>query len=282
MTGIEKILMIIELALWTAYVKGEQEVSVLLTATVESGKTMLIMKFSLNSGIVVLTDATAYGIMHDYKQQIIARKIRHIVIPDMIKPMSRGKDTVHSLVAFLNSLVEEGVLRVSTYAESMGAPNTSSAELNIHAVPVKCGLITTLAKSYLLDGRHHWAKMGFMSRMLPVSYSYNPATKMEIHKSIAERKYISDTPIKLGFPTDDVEIKLELPEANQLMNLTNNLTSVQNRTNSEKIYGFRLQKQLQRLAMAAALREGRAIVEQKDVDLLHDLSTYMNLDYYPM
>ena len=281
MTGIEKILMIIELAFWTAYVKGEQAVSVLLTATVESGKTMLIMKFSSNSGIVVLTDATAYGIMRDYGKLIKAKNIRHIVIPDMVKPMSRGKDTVHTLVAFLNSLVEEGVNRVSTYAETMGAP-VSSTQLNIHEVPIQCGLIATLAKAYLLDGRHHWAKMGFMSRMLPVSYSYNPATKMDIHKSIAERKYISDTPIKLGLPTDDVEIKLELPEANQLMNLTNNLVSVQNRTNPEIIYGFRLQKQLQRLAMAAALRERRDMVQQTDVDLLNELSTYMNLEYYPI
>jgi DNA replication initiation complex subunit (GINS family) len=47
----------------------------------------------------------------------------------------------------------------------------------------------------------------------------------------------------------------------------------------EKIYGFRLQKQIQRLAMASALKNGRERVTPEDVELIQELSNYINLNY---
>ena len=50
MIHIEKIIHILELALFSAYIKGEQPVSVLVTAPVEAGKTELVLKFAKNEG----------------------------------------------------------------------------------------------------------------------------------------------------------------------------------------------------------------------------------------
>ena len=275
-----KMLNLLELVVWSGHVAGEQPVSALVTAPPEAGKTEIIMKFAGNKGCVALTDVTAYGIMRDYGQLIINKEVRHIIIPDMVKPMSRGKDTVHTLIAFLNSLIEEGVLRVSTYAEKIGAP---SPGINTQAqpIPVQCGLIATLAKDILEDGRHHWSRMGFMSRLLPISYDYGITTKMEIQQSIARRDYQGDTPINLNLPKIDVAVKLDLPQGNELMALTNTLISV-GKNSAGRVYGFRLQKHLQRLAMASAIKDGRDIVLQKDVDLVKDLSSVINLEYYPI
>ena len=108
MIKLERIQKLIELALYSAYVEGEKPVSLLITAPVEAGKTELLLQFARNKGVLVITDATAYGIMRDYGQDIVNHKIRHLVLPDLIKPMSRSKDTVHSLITFFNSLLEEG------------------------------------------------------------------------------------------------------------------------------------------------------------------------------
>jgi hypothetical protein len=280
MIGVDNIISLLELVVLTGYIKGEQPVSVLVTAPVEAGKTELVDKFGQNKDCVILTDATAYGIMRDYGQAILDGKIKFLIIPDLIKPMSRGKDTVHSLIAFFNALVEEGVLRISTYAEKVGVPSFG-AEIDL-PIPVKCGLIATMAKGVLLDGRHHWARMGFMSRMLPISYDYTVNTQIEIHRSIARREYIDDTLINLELPTEDVEVKLELPQSNDLVVLTASLVSVFSKNSPEKIYGFRLQKHLQRLAMASALKEGRDTVVQADVDYIRSLSGCINLEYYPI
>jgi hypothetical protein len=43
-----------------------------------------------------------------------------------------------------------------------------------------------------------------------------------------------------------------------------------------------LHKHLQRLAMANALKEKRDKVQDRDAELLRELSVCLNLDYYPL
>lgn len=280
MIGVDNILNLLELVIFSGHVKGEQPVSVLLTASVEAGKTELVLKFVQNDGCVALTDATAFGIMRDYGEAIKNGGIRHIIIPDLIKPMSRGKDTVHTLIAFLNSLIEEGVYRVSTYAEKIGAPLQGT--VGVQPIPVNCGLITTLARGILLDGRRYWSQMGFMSRLLPISYDYGANTQLQIQKSIASRQYLSEQPIRLKLPTVDMEVKLQQPEANDLAMLSQGLTAIVTKNSPERVYGFRLQKHLQRLTMASALKNGRDFVTKNDVDYINSLAGCINLEYYPL
>ena len=281
MIGINTILGLLELVVLTGYIRGKQPVSGLVTAPPEAGKTSMVMKFAPNAGLVVLTDCTAYGIMRDYGESITQGRVKHLVIPDLIKPMSRGRDTVHSLVAFLNALIEEGIGSISTYAERVGVQNQENAAQN--RLPIRCGLITTMAQGILLDGRHHWARMGFMSRMLPISYTYNASTQLDIHRSIANREYLSDTPIQLDLPPENVEIRLQSPQTDELITLASGLSSIIASTNNpERVYGFRLQRHLQRLTMASALKHGRDIVNQEDVDYLRSLSGCINLEYYPL
>ena len=186
MIKVKHIRLIIELAIWSAYIKGEQPVSVLLAAPVEAGKTEILLLFSESQGVAVLTDATAYGIIRDYGKLIADKTVRHIIFPDLIKALSRGKETVHGFIALLNSLVEEGVLRVSTYASTV-APPEYSANTIVPPKPVKCGIIAALPRKVLEDGRHQWSRMGFMSRMIPVSYRYAVDTQLRIHRSISKR-----------------------------------------------------------------------------------------------
>jgi len=281
MFGTNNIINLLKLVVLSGHIQGEQPVSALLTAPPEAGKTDLVTKFAQVTGIVVLTDCTAYGIMHDYGDAIKSKQVRHLIIPDLVKPMSRGQDTVHSLIAFFNALIEEGVVSISTYAEHIGVQNQGNrAEIQ---VPVRCGLIATLANGVLLDGRHHWSRMGFMSRLLPISYTYNASTQLEIHRSIANRAYRADEPINLNLPPQDVEVNLPQQVATDLTALSAGLASIITSANSpERVYGFRLQKHIQRLAMASAIQNGRDIVIPEDVDYLRSLSSCINLEYCPI
>ena len=45
------------------------------------------------------------------------------------------------------------------------------------------------------------------------------------------------------------------------------------------LHGFRMQKHLQRLAMASALKAGRDTVNKEDFVNIYDISKYGNLDY---
>lgn len=117
---------------------------------------------------------------------------------------------------------------------------------------------------------------------MPISYDYAVNTQLQIHKSIANRHYLQDTPIKLNLPTGDSEVKLQQPEADDLAMLSQGLTAIASKNNPEKVYGFRLQKHIQRLAMASALRDKRDTVNQSDVDYIRSLSSCINLEYYPL
>ena len=124
--------------------------------------------------------------------------------------------------------------------------------------------------------------MGFMSRMLPVSYDYGVNAQIDIHHSIARREYLGTGTIRLDLPKEDLEVSLELAEAEELVNLTALLKGLNAKNSPESVYGFRLQKQLQRLAMANAIRDKRDIVTQSDVDYIRSLASCINLEYYPI
>jgi len=69
-------------------------------------------------------------------------------------------------------------------------------------------LITAVTDEALRDARHGWAKMGFLSRFVVFSYSYNISTVMEILNSYSEhglslkntRNKLAEKPIFKSFP----------------------------------------------------------------------------------
>jgi len=263
---------ILKIALLTPYIKGERPVSLLVVARVESGKTEMIKKMELGAemGIGFMTDLTAWGLQTKYLDDIASGKIRTIVVPDLITPLSRSSDTVETLISFLNALIEEGVCEIQTFAKSIQLK-----------VPARCNVITSIAKDYLSDRRHRWTKSGFMSRVIPVTYAYKASTVFQIAQSIARREYRSESSFSsLALPREETEIELPLPIASQLAELAPRI--VDSGRKAEELYGFRLQKQLQTMCMANAMLNGRDIVTQEDFDTIVELGDFMNFNYNPI
>ena len=77
----------VKAVLYSAYVKGEKSLSLLIVAKPESAKTAVLKKYRENKGIVYLTDCTAYGLTRDILPKTSSGEIKHILIADLITPL---------------------------------------------------------------------------------------------------------------------------------------------------------------------------------------------------
>jgi hypothetical protein len=264
---LENLADMITLTLYTAYIRNILKPnSLLIIARPESGKTEMMKKFIVNKNIAYLTDATAYGIEHDYLPKIEEGKVRHIMIPDLLKPLSRKESTVKTFITYLNGLIEEGIASTSTYASS-----------RLSEKHVKCGIVTAITSDDLNDQRHHWGRVGFLSRIVPFSYSYSMESVKKVFEFILGLDYLEQYDIELKrIPKKEKAIRLPKRYAQAILPSTATIAKAQD------TYGFRLQKQFQALLQASALEKGRPCVNSRDVERVVHLMNWVNFDEKPI
>jgi hypothetical protein len=261
---LEPLAEMISLTLYTAYLTNvEKPNSLLIIARPESGKTELMKKFVTNKNIAYLSDATAFGIERGYLPKIESGEIRHIMIPDLLKPLSRKESTVKTFITTMNALIEEGLASTSTYA--------SRRTSNSH---VKCGIITAITGEELRDHRHNWSRVGFLSRIVPFSYSYGIQSVKKVFDYILGLDYLKEYEIELRIPKQDRAIKLPRRFAQAILPTVTTIAQAQN------AYGFRLQKQFQ--AILQASEKGRNAVNSCDVERVLHLMNFVNFDENPI
>lgn len=259
--GVNDVVLLIELALYSGYISNERPVSLLIIANPESGKTEMLLAFKNIRGVKAPTDITAYKILEQYGDDMAEGKIKHLIIPDLITPVSKKQETAVQFVGFLNALIEEGILEYQSFLITRSYPNQ----------PARVGLLTSITPEYLKDTRHRLIRAGFMSRMLPVCYSYSESTLGRIRQYIANRSYHQDSGIEVNLPDDEKVIELPLPMTERIVERASILGQ------ATQTYGFRYQKQLQALAMANALKNNRDTVNQEDIDTVLRLSYLMDM-----
>jgi hypothetical protein len=253
---------IIEATLISPYIKGEKPISLLIVAKAESGKTSAMKMYRENKGIMWMTDCTAYGITRDILPKIVSGEVKTLVIPDLLTPLSKSHKTRQSFVAFLNNLIEEGVAKITTYA-------------TIWDREVKANVITAVTDEALRDGRHEWAKMGFLSRFIVFSYSYNMSTIIEILNHYSEHG-LRMGKVELQLPTEEVEI--ELPKE-----IADKLNPIAMKVGEQfKLYGIRAKINFRSLLKALAFRNKRNVVTEAEFQEFLELTDYMNFDFNPI
>jgi hypothetical protein len=266
--GLDALVDMLTLTILTAYVDNVPKPnSLLIIAKPESGKTEIMKKFAINRNIAYLSDVTAFGIQRDYADQIQRGEVRHLMIPDLLKPLARKASTVNTLVTFLNSLLEEGILATSTFATSK----------LVYDKPVRCGLVAAIASEVFSDRRHRWEKLGFLSRMIPFSYSYDTPTVNKIFRHIVGLEYLNEKDIQLNLPKENRPIRLPARLAHSILPSTTAIAK-----DVQGAYGFRLQKQFQALLQASALDHKRKIVNKQDVQRILGLMDWVNLKQSPI
>lgn len=258
----------IKMTLFSGYIKNEKPVNLLLIAKPESGKTELLQGFQQNEGIEYFTDVTAHGLQQSIIPKIQAgKKVTHIIIPDLLNPLSKQKATVDSLIMFLNALTEEGIENIETYAAKIKS---------LKGMKVQCGIIGCITKDGFEKFKKKWKSIGFLSRMLPVSYSFSVNNVEEIFNNVIQEEFKQNQPMVCIFPKEEVEIQSSV-ELNQRLKFIASFLG-----NISDAYGFRAQKQLQTLLKASALMNDRTETNEEDVQNVIKVANYMNFNYNPI
>lgn len=253
----------ISLAIYSGYIKGEKPLSLIIVAKPESGKTESLMKFSKNKKIMILSDATAFGLRRDVVPAVRSGNLNHILIPDLLKPLNRGRDAVNDFVTLLNSLTEEGVGNIATYNELI----EGNKEL------VTCGLLTSITNDAMNDKRRNWAKLGFLSRSIIISYAYSKESVEKILGYLQEQTYTKENnSIILNLPNEKVDIMLGYERAKYISD------KIVIPAKKEGLYGFRATKQGNVMLKAHALMDNRNIVNDDDVKQIEKIIYWINFE----
>jgi len=254
---------IVRAVLFSAYVRGEKPLSLLIVAKPESAKTAILKKYRENKGVVYLTDCTAYGLTHNILPKVVSGEVKHIMIADLITPLSKSTKTRQAFVAFLNNLIEEGVAKITTYA-------------TVWEKEVNCGLIAAITDEALKDGRRDWAKMGFLSRMLLFTYSYPISLVTRIFESLIGDKSTVIEPVPLNFPNGSVDIDIPREIAEKLIPISVKIGE------SMRLHGFRFFLNARALLKALALMKGKRMVSDEEFNEFLELSRFLNWDFNPI
>jgi hypothetical protein len=256
---VEPLKKIIECALISPYIKNEKPLSLLIVAKAESGKTSTMKLYRQNKGIVYVTDCTAYGLQRDILPKMVSGEVKTLMIPDLLTPLSKSFKTRQTFIAFLNNLIEEGIVKITTYAM-------------IWDKDVSCNVITAVTDEALEDGRHEWAKLGFLSRFIVFSYSYNISTITEILNRYSEHGLNIDN-VKLQLPKKEIDIELSKEIADKLDSYAMKIGE------QFKLYGIRAKINFRSLLKALAYRNGKKTVSDVEFKEFLELADYMNLDF---
>ena len=260
--NVEPLRKVVECALISPYIKGEKTLSLLIVAKAESGKTSVMKLYSQNKGVAYVSDCTAYGLTRDILPKMVSGEVRTLVIPDLITPLSKSTKTRQSFVAFLNNLIEEGVGKITTYA-------------NIWDKEVRANLITAVTDEALRDGRHEWAKMGFLSRFIVFSYAYSTSTVVRILKSYSEHGL---GPGEADFRPPEKEVDIYLPRK-----IADKLDPFATKVGEQfNLYGIRAKINFRCLLKCLAYRNKRRIVTEREFREFLELVDFMNFGFKQM
>lgn len=143
---------------------------------------------------------------------------------------------------------------------------------------IKAGLITAIPPEPLWDRRRHWERIGFLSRAIPVSYSYKPSTVCSILEYIEKEEHLREEVRKLNLPKEAKRIVLAYQFAKEIETI--NLSLRHKLTRYTHLYGFRLQKQLQTMAKSIALLMGKEEVDEdeKVIEEMKPLIDFIGFD----
>jgi len=255
----------LKLVLFSGWVKpegGNKPVSAMLVARFESGKTSVLGQFMGAKGVLYMSDVTEYGLVKQYLDPLSKGQIKHIIIPDFIKSINRKKTTVDTLITFFNSLIEEGIVNISTFALRLELKK-----------PIKAALLTSIAVEDFTRMQRRLAAIGFLSRFMILSYDYDKNYIKTIMHEIAQShgEWAQD---KLRLPGSEVRVHLPGGLAEQMIPRAE---AIGERLHS---YGFRAMHMLMSLVKASALSDRRDEVNMDDIVRVLRLSEdYLGLRY---
>jgi hypothetical protein len=243
---LEPVIEIVKASIWTGKLSDEKPVSIMLIAEQESAKTECLKFFRGTTTLKYLSDLTSKGI-GPFKGDIQSGKIRHLVILDLVRILSHGKGVSERTIQNLASIMEEGE------SETSDAGGQSSWD----NFP-KIGCLMAITPKFWKSKRGRWRETGFLTRFVPITFSYTQETVKLIHVSIAKGMKLP-LPEPERLPEFPCQIQLNSKYAATLSQRAEDLGT------RMKTYGFRYHRVLRALAKAQARIEGKGEVNSNHV-----------------
>ena len=172
---VEEIQNIVHTILYTAWIRDESPVSILLIGPSGTGKSKLVVSFS--SPCFHETDSvTSKGLFDIALEDKDKKLIRYILIKDFNGTLSRKSSTLDGTLANLLSFTSDGTTRVD---------DGRSDKICLHD-PI--GIITAATTEIYKKNARRWYELGLRRRILPLFYRYCPATIMKLQSLAARDK----------------------------------------------------------------------------------------------
>lgn len=256
------ILLMVNLVLQTAFLKScLKPISLLLLGRPGIGKSRLLSPLGRVEFVTYVNDITPKYLI-EFLGKVKRGEKKFLAIPDFTNCLSHGKSTRTVLVAILRSMTEEGVTDLSDYHLEFKSET-----------PVKAGLITAATNSSYEEFKEAWKSSGFLSRLLPFSFSHSVTTMKRIMEDIDARK---PDPIEgVKFKVNKHPKTVECPE--RLLRQLRAYEELLARCTGSMPY--RHQIQLNTITEALAVIRGRAQITQDDIDTIAWLSNWINYDF---
>lgn len=260
-TGLNFLKEIVEVTLFSAYLKNERPLSSLIIALPEHGKTELLLQYAGNKGVEIVQDVTSFGLVQHIFPRVLSGDIKHIIFPSFEKVFTRNRVTINQVLTCINNLVEEGIGAASLFTKNITFPAQGKIS--------RAGVIIACVPELIESHRTTLERYGFWSRMLPVYYTYTEEDIHKVHEEIKQGKN-SFSQIKLKFPNKPKEVELSKQVADKLDPLIRILRVP---TGSET--GFRLRRNLQTYLKASALRKGKKKVDLEEIREVYSISPFI-------
>lgn len=255
------ILLIENLVVQTAFLRScPKPISLLLIGQAGIGKTRLLSPLAKLKEVSFVNDITPKYLV-EFLGKVKNGEKRFLVVPDFTNCMSHGKNTRNTLIAVLRSMTEEGVVDLSSYHLEFKSDK-----------PVRAGLITATTSSYEEFNRA-WKGTGFLSRLLPLSFSHSNDTTQDIMDAIDSGR---------ADPIDDVRLKVVRKPKDVVCpeHLFRQLRVYEELlSKSTGSLPYRQQVQLNTITEALAILKGRNKIVQEDIDIIAWLSKWINYDF---
>jgi len=269
----------IRLVLQSSYVKNKKyPVSLLLIAKPESGKSASMKMFSRVKGTYTTDNITQAVIVSKILSMIENKGLKHLIIPDVLNVTEKDSTTKKGTMNMMKSLMEEGITSLDTF---------NLRTNKVYDPPIQLGIITAITsegfhgkydptKGRMVGGLKHYLKVtGILSRFLPFSYKYTGDKLSKIFEFIKKEEYLEKPP--------KMKIKRTSKNIEGDEKLFGRLEYVSHMLGHEMGgYGFRLQRDLQTLAKANAMLNGRNKVIEEDIDKVLHTSRWINYDFNPL
>jgi hypothetical protein len=252
----------ISLVLQTASIRScSKPISLLLLGKPGIGKSRLLSPLSKLDFVSYVNDMTPKYLV-EFLEKVKRREKKILAIPDFTNCMSHGRNTRTPLVAVLRSMTEEGVTDLSDYHLEFKSDT-----------PVRGGLITAIRESSYHEFNKAWKSTGFLSRLLPFSFSHSVATTCSIMNDIDSKK--PDPIDRVRFQVNKRPKTVSTPE-HLLRQLRVYEELLSKSTGS---LPDRHQIQLNAITQSLAIIRGRSVITQEDIDTIAWLSNWINYDF---